>query len=86
MPTEIATDIKVLAEFDQGSIKPRVFMWEKRRHNVSQVHAAWSEREGIHRVHYFSVQTQEDGVNSYELEFHPGKLKWRLLRIYTDRG
>ena len=83
MLTSISADIKVLAEFDQRAIKPRVFIWEKRRHNVSQVHAAWSEREGIHRVHYFSVQTQ-DGVNSYELEFHPGKLKWRLLRIYTE--
>lgn len=83
MINEIAADIRVVAEFHQGRVQPRIFAWDRRRYDVTQINAAWSDRDGIWLIHRFSVQTAE-GDNLYELEFHPGELRWRLLRIYTD--
>ncbi len=64
MINEIAENIGVLAQFGKAGLRPRVFVWEKRRYNVTQITAAWVEKEGLYSHHHFSVQT--DGANAYE--------------------
>ena len=82
MISEIADNIQVLAEFGPKGIKPRVFVWERRRHTVTQITAAWEEREGTHRRLNFAVQT--DGANVYELSFGTRELEWKLMRIHSE--
>ncbi|MGE5527741.1 MAG: hypothetical protein ACM3X6_01180 [Patescibacteria group bacterium] len=82
MIAEIAANIEVLAQFGRGGLRPRLFVWERRRHTISRVTAAWSEREGAHQRHYFAVQT--DGANLYELCFCTRSLTWSLVRIHSE--
>ncbi len=85
MIAEIAANIRVIAEFGPKGIRPRLFIWERRRHTVNKITADWEEREGAHRRLYFAVQTEESGeANVYELAFSTRDLTWALTRIHTD--
>ena len=82
MINELAENIDVLAEFGRNGLRPRVFVWEKRRHTITQITANWPEPNGATKFYMFACMT--DGANVYELRFDQGKMKWSLARIYTD--
>ena len=80
--SEIAENIDVLVQFGRDGLRPRVFIWEKRRYDITRINASWTEREGLYRQYRFSVQT--DGANVYELALDQRELKWRLVRIHME--
>lgn len=82
MSCEINERIEVLAAFDRVGLRPRLFVWGKRRYPVARVTAAWTQPEGFFRRYHFAVLT--DGANLYELSFSTRDLAWRLIRIHQD--
>ncbi len=79
---EIAANIDVLAQFGKGGLRPRVFVWERRRHTITTITASWVEPAGHSKFYHFAVQT--DGANVYELCFDQARMTWSLTRIHTD--
>jgi hypothetical protein len=71
---QLAEPIKVRADFQGGTIRPVLFRRGAALHHVVEVHARWEDREGVQKIHYFSVSVAAGDV--YQLSFHAGDLLW----------
>ena len=80
MPNEINERIDVLASFDLHGLRPRLFVWGKRRYPVTRITATWTQPQGLFRRFFFAVQT--DRADIYEISFCTRNLTWHLLRVH----
>jgi hypothetical protein len=66
--------IKVRADFQGGVIRPLLFRRGPICHRVVQLNTCWEDREGQHKIYFFSVSVASGDV--YQLRFHAGDLLW----------
>jgi hypothetical protein len=81
MIDHIVEPIDVLASFSGGHVRPRAFLWKKRRYNINQINLAYSARNGRDPIHYFAV-SNENSV--FKIAFRPRDMVWQLLEIYHE--
>lgn len=80
MIEQVREKVDVLASFAGGQIRPRAFLWKKRRYNLEKINLAYRARDGRDVVYFFTVSDED---NSYKLSFRPRELSWELLELYT---
>jgi len=81
MIEQVEEPVDVLASFSGGQVRPRVFLWRRRKYKIDTVNLAYSARDGRDPVFFFAVS---DGTNSYKLSFRPRDMKWKLLEMYIE--
>lgn len=79
---EIGEVIKVRADFQGGAIRPLLFRRGGELHRITQVHARWEDREGQHKLYYFSVGAENGDV--FQLHLHTGDLLWILDSVMME--
>ncbi|MFB0525929.1 MAG: hypothetical protein ACETVO_00485 [bacterium] len=77
----IEEPIQVGAIFKGSKIKPRWFIWKKRKYPIRDVTFRWQDRKGEETLLYFSVS---DGVNTYEICFNQKSLNWFLSKVSIE--
>ena len=70
--------IQVGVLFGAGEVRPIWFRWRGRRIEVKAVTLRWCSRQGRESLTHFAVS---DGLNLYELTFHPQQIAWRLTKV-----
>jgi hypothetical protein len=78
MIQDINETVTVLTRFSGGALDPLRFKWRNRVFDVDRVTGKWEEREGQHKLHYFSIVTR--GEDFYELVYNTRTLSWTLTR------
>ncbi len=76
-----AERIKVLAEFENGGVVPRIFKWHNKNYKIKEVCLSYQEREGNWINYLFSAETA-GGI--YKLKFSSGSLLWTIEEIQCD--
>ena len=74
----IEEPIYVGAIFKGNKIRPRWFIWNKRKYPIREVTFSWRDKRGEENLLYFSVS---DGVNIYEICFNQKSLNWFLSKV-----
>jgi len=77
----IEEPIYVGAIFRGDNIRPRWFVWKKRKYPVREITFSWREKKGDETLIYFSVS---DGVNLYEICFNQRRLNWFLSKVSIE--
>lgn len=62
-------------------LKPVWFIWRGREYQIKKITYWWREREGKTLIHHFTVT---DGVNLYELSYHPTEMNWYLTQVEDE--
>lgn len=73
--------IKVLAEFENGGVAPRIFKWHDRNYKIERVCLSYQEREGRWINYFFSAETR-GGI--YKLRFNNGTLIWTIEGVQGE--
>ena len=81
MAALIDEKVNVGAVFKNGLIFPRWFLLRGHKVSVEKINYAWQERKGESIYYHFAVS---DGVNLYNLSFHPGSLFWTLEAVEDE--
>jgi len=63
-------------------IRPLLFRRGSELHRVAQVHARWEDRQGQHKIYFFSVSAESGDV--YQLHFDTGDLLWFLDSVMME--
>ncbi|MFC2048831.1 hypothetical protein ACFLR5_01260 [Elusimicrobiota bacterium] len=79
--TEIGEPIKVGAVFDNSRIKPKWFIWNRKKYSISEITYNWVDKNRGIKHYFFSAW---DGKDLYELSFNMKFLTWRLEKIYLE--
>lgn len=77
--TLVNEKIKVVSLFENGQIKPMVFIWRKRVYKVLRLIFTYTKNIGREKILYFSV---ECGGGVFELSFNREKFSWEINKIY----
>lgn len=75
---ELNEKIEVLARFNNGKIKPEIFIWNNKEYKIKKITYSWQERCGLEIINYFSVDTDP---NLYQISFNNTSLGWRIDKI-----
>jgi len=70
--------IDVGAVFSKDRIKPKWFVWKKRKYAVKETTYTWKDRAGEAILIHFSVS---DGATLFELCFNQKSLEWKLENV-----
>jgi hypothetical protein len=70
--------VAVLASFSGRRVSVRAMLWRGRRVRFERTLFDWRERRGEARILGVSAT---DGASTYELEFEPEELAWRLIGV-----
>ncbi|MFC2061322.1 hypothetical protein ACFLUV_02310 [Elusimicrobiota bacterium] len=79
--TDINEPVKVGAVFENARVRPRWFIWKKRKYNLKKITYDWVEKDGEKKYLCFSVW---DGENLYEISFDLKFMSWRLNKVYLE--
>lgn len=87
METQIKEKIRVACLFENGQIKPMIFMWRKRVYRVLRLiftyskgsSSAYTKNISREKILYFSVEC-DGGI--FELSFNREKFSWEINKIY----
>ena len=72
--------LKVRADFNAGGkIRPILLRRGSRVYQVKEVNGTWEDREGLYRIHYFSLTVDSGDV--FQVTFRPGETSWRLTCV-----
>jgi hypothetical protein len=72
--------VKVRADFGAGGeITPLLLRRGERVYRVSRVNGRWEDREGLYRIHCFSLSV--DSGDIFQVAFRPGEACWRLTCV-----
>ena len=72
--------LKVRADFGAGgTVSPLMLRRGERVYRVRQVNGRWEDREGLYRLHYFSLTVDSGDV--FQVVFRPGEATWRLTCV-----
>lgn len=63
---------------DNGGIKPKWFIRNRNRVDISKINYRWKTKEGRKTIYRFAVS---DGVNVFELSYNQEDSKWELTAI-----
>ena len=78
---EIGEKIKVLAMFKNGTVFPRVFDWNNRRHTVDKVNLSYQEREGGSVSYFFAIEA--NGLVA-KIKYNDESLIWTVEEIWVN--
>ncbi len=81
MIQQIQEKIDVMASFVRGGIRPRAFIWNRRRFDLKSISLTYRGRDGRDTILFFNVSDRED--NCFKLSFRPSTMEWTLLELYT---
>lgn len=81
MVEQVMENVDVIASFSGGKIRPRAFLWRKRKYTIESVNLAYLGRDGRDPIYYFAVS---DGANAFKLSFRPSSMIWKLMEIYAE--
>ncbi len=79
--TEINETIDVGAVFTKKQIKPKWFIWQKRKHIITETTYIWDEDAGSIRIIHFSVT---DGSTLFEISLNKKTLVWTLEKTVVE--
>jgi hypothetical protein len=79
--TVIDEPVDVGAVFGKNRIKPKWFVWQNRKHTVTETTYTWRETEGEAVVVHFTVT---DGATLFELSLNQKTLCWRLVKTIVN--
>ncbi len=83
MTETLNAPIDVIASFTHGPhglvVKPRVFVWNGKRHQVDTFGLYHPERRGTRLFHIFSFSC---GSTAFRVELDPDTLEWRLTEVF----
>ncbi|MCX5781328.1 MAG: hypothetical protein NT145_01280 [Elusimicrobia bacterium] len=79
--TEINEIIDVGAVFSKKHIKPKWFIWQKRKYLITETTYTWDEDVGSERIIHFSVT---DGSTLFEISLNQKTFEWRLEKTTLD--
>lgn len=75
--------LKVRADFEPGGrIRPLRVRRGDQAYRVCRVNGSWEDREGLYRLHYFSLSVDSGDV--FQVVFRPGEACWRLVSVALD--
>lgn len=74
--------VEVLSLFTDGRLRPLRFRWRGRVFKIRRVSGEWSRREGVGKVHYFSVLAENQDY--FELAYDVGQCQWRICRVWME--
>ena len=74
--------IDVLGFFSEGKIRPLRFRWRGGVVRVRRVTGEWIRREGVGRVHYFSLLAENSDY--FELAYDIAQNRWRICRVWIE--
>ena len=74
--------VKVRADFQGGVITPLLVRRGTQDYRVATVNARWEDREGMQKLHYFSVTATTGDL--FQLKLHTGDLLWTLETVTLD--
>jgi hypothetical protein len=77
----IEEPIQVGAIFKGSKIRPRWFIWKRRKYPIREITFRWKDRKGEEILLYFTVS---DGVNIYEICFNQKNLNWFLSKVSIE--
>ncbi len=78
---EVSEPISVWAYFENGTVKPHIFFWNKRQIKIEKINLVHTTRNGSSPAYHFSVSS---GGNFYRLAFNPVDLKWFLEAVEEE--
>ncbi len=82
METMIVNEpIDVGAVFAKNTVKPKWFVWNTKKHAITEVSYLWKDKEGEADILHFSVN---DGATMFELSLNQKTLQWRLERTMME--
>lgn len=73
--TIIDEPVDVGAVFGRNKVRPKWFVWKKRKYEIKETTFAWDDRHGEAAIMRFAVT---DGANLFELSLNKKTLCWRL--------
>lgn len=79
--TRIDEPVKVGVVFDFTSIRPKWFIWNRKKYPLEKVTYQWVDTARGAKHLCFSVW---DGDNLYELSFNLKFYTWRLEKVYIE--
>ena len=79
--TEINDTIDVGAVFTKKSIKPKWFVWQKRKYLIAETAYIWDEDVGSARIIHFSVT---DGKTLFDISLNKKTLVWTLEKTAIE--
>jgi hypothetical protein len=72
--------LKVRADFSSAGVISPIFLRRgERAYRVRRINGRWEDREGLYRIHYFSLTVDSGDV--YQVAFRPGECCWRLTCV-----
>jgi len=74
--------IKVLADFENGVIAPRLFRLQNRDYKIKYVSLRYQEKSGTSINHFFAVETEDGGV--FKICFNDKSLIWTVGEMWRD--
>jgi hypothetical protein len=75
--------LKVRVDFEAGGlIRPLLLRRGGQVFRVRKVNGCWDDREGIHRIFYFSLSMDSGDV--FQVAFRPSEACWRLTSVALD--
>lgn len=77
---KVKEPIKVLAVFDEGSVRPVSFEWRNQKFSDFKIGSSWVGSEGSSRVLFFAILVDGD---AYEICFRVRRMTWHLTRIIS---
>jgi hypothetical protein len=79
--TELSDPINVWAYFENGVLKPKIFLWNGRQIKIDTINFVHATRNGFSPALHFAVSS---GGNFYQLAFDSVELKWFLEAVEEE--
>ncbi len=73
--TIINEPIEVGAVFGRNKIRPKWFLWKKRKYEIKETTFTWQDRRGEANIMFFSVT---DGATLFEISLNQKTMSWTL--------
>jgi hypothetical protein len=79
--TELSEPINVWAFFENGKLKPKIFLWRDRQIKIDSINFVHTTKHGLAPAYHFAVSARG---NYYQLAFDTVELKWFLEAVEED--
>jgi len=78
---ELTEPINVWAFFENGKLKPKIFLWHGRQIKIDTINFVHTTKHGFSPAYHFAVSS---GGNFYQLAFDTVGLKWFLEAVEEE--
>ncbi|MFC1501364.1 hypothetical protein ACFL58_02820 [Elusimicrobiota bacterium] len=73
--------VDVGAVFGKKCIKPKWFIWNKKKYLITEITYTWADKEGETKIIHFAVT---DGSTLFELSLNKKTLEWCLEKTSLE--